>query len=149
MTIKTRVFLQDCQKDYVVLHRHLLRWWEAISKVKGRLCYNGRRPDHTLSLALWMKQWSLFQLGTCIRSAEQHRVHVVVYCNDWAWQLLLLGDVMQRCSGRGGRLSEGGQDLICLCNGQCNKLNWPLAAFVCLFWGGALGTLQASHLPSV
>lgn len=34
----------------------------------------------------------------------------------------------------GGRLSVGGQDLICLCNGECNKLNRPLAAIVCLFW---------------
>lgn len=34
----------------------------------------------------------------------------------------------------GGRLSVGGQDLICLCNGEYNKLNWPLAAIVCLFW---------------
>lgn len=58
----------------------------------------------------------------------------VVYWNDQAWQLLLWGDVIQRCRGHGGRLSVGGQDLICLCNGECNKLNWPLAAIVCLFW---------------
>lgn len=48
--------------------------------------------------------------------------------------MLLGGDVIQQYRGHGGRLSVGGQDLICLCNGECNKLNWPLAAIVCLFW---------------
>lgn len=40
-----------------------------------------------------------------------------------------LGQIISRRWGR-----EGGQDLICLGNEECNRINQPLAANVCLFW---------------
>ena len=114
--------------------------WGALLNSDRRTCQRGHQPDlNWVNLICWARRshtrsaflarldgsvavFTSYQQLASDSAWPELCMHVlfeggVMYGNDQSWQLLLPGDVMQRCRGHGGRLSVGGWDLICLFNG--------------------------------